>query len=126
MATTTARVPARLRKACWETWIGKSATESPCWLCEERMIDVWNFHAAHCIPASRDGPMLVANLRPLCATCNLSMGNEDMLSWAERQRLPGAIKMRATGESPYFQFGQGEWSALGHDGLTFRVRSKYS
>ena len=38
-------------------------------------IDVFNFHVGHNIPESKGGATVLENLRPICPSCNLSMGN---------------------------------------------------
>lgn len=38
-------------------------------------ISVTNFHCGHDIPESKGGLTTLSNLVPICASCNLSMGN---------------------------------------------------
>ena len=40
------------------------------------MINVYNFHCGHNIPASKGGKETLQNLYPICANCNLGMGDK--------------------------------------------------
>lgn len=70
------RIPAAVRHACWNKEFGE-AIVGKCPVCDCEITKL-NFHAGHIIPHSKEGPDMVHNLRPLCATCNTSMGDEYM------------------------------------------------
>ena len=68
-------IPKALREQVWIKHIGKKY-DSKCFIhwCQNEM-DVFNFHVAHNIPESKGGESTLENLRPICARCNLSLGN---------------------------------------------------
>jgi 5-methylcytosine-specific restriction endonuclease McrA len=68
-------VPKALREQVWIKYMGKKFS-SKCFIkwCKNE-IDVFSFHVGHNIPDSKGGLMILENLRPICARCNLSMGN---------------------------------------------------
>jgi 5-methylcytosine-specific restriction endonuclease McrA len=68
-------IPKALREQVWLKFVGKRY-ETKCHVrwCKNSM-DVFNFHVGHNIPESREGPTTLENLRPICARCNLSMGD---------------------------------------------------
>ena len=68
------RIPRALREQVWLTWAGRRF-ERRClvpWC--KNVMTVFDFHVGHNIPESRGGATELANLRPICARCNLSMG----------------------------------------------------
>ena len=68
-------IPTALRRQVWIRQCGE-VFEAICptpW-CRNR-ITVFDFHVAHDVPESRGGPTILSNLVPLCAQCNLSMGD---------------------------------------------------
>ena len=69
------KIPCALREQVWIKYIGKKYT-SKCYIrwCKND-IDVFNYHVAHNVPESKNGPTVLENLRPICARCNLSMSN---------------------------------------------------
>ena len=40
------------------------------------MINVFDFQCGHNIPESKGGTLDINNLKPICGSCNLSMGNK--------------------------------------------------
>jgi 5-methylcytosine-specific restriction endonuclease McrA len=70
-----ARIPKALRDQVWLQHAGK-VYETKCLIewCQNT-ITVTNFHCGHNIPESKGGATTLENLTPICASCNLSMGN---------------------------------------------------
>jgi 5-methylcytosine-specific restriction endonuclease McrA len=71
-----ANIPRALREQVWianvgETFKHKCLVE---W-CHNQM-NVFDFHVGHNIPESQGGATDITNLKPICARCNLSMGNQ--------------------------------------------------
>lgn len=67
-------IPRALREQVWIAHAGRSF-EVKClvpWC--QNMMTVFDFHVGHNVPESRGGATELANLRPICARCNLSMG----------------------------------------------------
>lgn len=71
---TKAAIPKALREQVWLTYIGRRY-ESKCIIpwCGNTMT-VFDFHVGHDVPEAHGGATEIANLRPVCARCNLSMG----------------------------------------------------
>ena len=70
-----ASIPIALREAVWVTYNG-ARFECKChvaWC--KNMITPFSYHVGHNVPESKGGATDVGNLRPICAKCNLSMGN---------------------------------------------------
>lgn len=70
-----AKIPTAIREQCWTATMGKKY-ESRCYVswCKNT-INVFDFHVGHDIPESKGGTLDINNLKPICARCNLSMGN---------------------------------------------------
>lgn len=68
-------IPAALKAAVWMTYNGTNF-EAKCHVswCKSKLT-VFNFEAGHDIPESKGGATCLDNLRPICASCNKSMGN---------------------------------------------------
>jgi hypothetical protein len=56
---------------------GKCYIENNCYCCGV-LITFENWHAGHIVAQSKGGSNLPENIRPVCASCNLSMGAMDM------------------------------------------------
>ena len=69
------KIPRALREAVWIHYTGK-LFERKCFTswCHNR-INAFDFQAGHNIPESKGGTLAIDNLVPICARCNLSMGN---------------------------------------------------
>ncbi len=70
-----AKIPAAVQEAIWITKVGR-VFEGKClttWC--PNIITVFDFHAGHDIPESKGGSIAPENLYPICARCNLSMGD---------------------------------------------------
>lgn len=80
-------IPAKIRQMTWREYIGNNL-DGQCWSCGDN-ISIEKWHAGHVIPASKGGPATVNNLRPLCQSCNLSMGNRHMAEFINSHALLG-------------------------------------
>lgn len=71
-----ATIPKALREQVWVRHAGR-CFERKCLIpwCENLMT-VFDFHVGHDVPESAGGATEIANLRPICARCNLSMGSQ--------------------------------------------------
>lgn len=70
-----AKIPAAVQESIWITKMGR-VFEGKClttWC--PNIITVFDFHAGHDIPESKGGSIDPGNLYPICARCNLSMGD---------------------------------------------------
>jgi 5-methylcytosine-specific restriction endonuclease McrA len=59
-----------------------SADVAQCPICTVKRIFPENFDAGHIIPESYGGETTLDNLRPICKTCNSSMGTTHMFTYA--------------------------------------------
>jgi 5-methylcytosine-specific restriction endonuclease McrA len=66
-------IPKSMRVAVWNTYVGEDIGRTKCGVCGVADMTQLNFHCAHVVAESKGGATTVANLRPTCAGCNLSM-----------------------------------------------------
>ena len=69
-------IPKALREQVWIRRMGH-AFEGKCtvsWCANQ--ITVFDFHVGHNKPESKGGSLRITNLEPICARCNLSMGDQ--------------------------------------------------
>lgn len=69
------KIPAAIREAVWIKQCGR-VFEHKCltsWC--QNTITVFDFQCGHNIPESKGGTLAITNLYPLCARCNVSMGD---------------------------------------------------
>lgn len=71
------QIPKMIRGEVWKKYNGLSVYGS-CYCCKRKLdaFDTWN--AGHVVPYSHGGPNTVSNLRPVCQSCNQSMGTENL------------------------------------------------
>jgi len=70
------KIPKAIRQQVWIQHFGKVFSHK-CYIswCDN-VIDVFNFHCGHNTPHSKGGSMELDNLFPICANCNLGMGDK--------------------------------------------------
>ena len=70
-------IPKKVRGEIWVRHFGES-TKGACFCCAAPLnaFDTW--HAGHIVPNAKGGSNAAENLRPVCASCNLSMGTRHM------------------------------------------------
>lgn len=73
-----AAIPKTLKRLVWNTYIGDAVGKSKCYCCKSAEIHQIEFHCGHVKSESNGGLTVLANLRPICAQCNLSMGARNM------------------------------------------------
>ena len=78
------RIPANIRQAVWETYIGEDIGKIKCPLCQKNDIKPFQFQCGHVIACSKGGSIDVSNLRPICSVCNSSMYNHNMVDFAQK------------------------------------------
>jgi hypothetical protein len=76
-------IPKKIRGEVWLTQFGDATTGS-CYCCKIALgiFDIW--HAGHMVSRANGGADTANNLRPVCGSCNLSMGTEDMEAFKKR------------------------------------------
>jgi hypothetical protein len=70
-------IPKKIRGMVWKVYHGDSMTGN-CWCCNKHLEALDDWHAGHIVSHANGGKDGVANLRPVCISCNLSMGTENM------------------------------------------------
>lgn len=68
-------IPSALKHAVWVHYVGKHFETKCCVSWCPSIIDTFSFEAGHDVPESKGGEMTIGNLRPICSSCNKSMGN---------------------------------------------------
>lgn len=71
-------IPKILKDLTWQRWIGDDIAKAKCMCCGINEIKMNSFHCGHVVAEADGGPTTVDNLRPVCATCNLSMRTQNM------------------------------------------------
>lgn len=67
-----------LKRAVWNTNIGEDIGKSKCLCCKMTDITQLTFECGHVIAEANGGETNVQNLRPICSSCNKSMGTQNM------------------------------------------------
>lgn len=80
-------IPKILKDLTWQRWIGDNIAKAKCLCCGINEIKMNSFHCGHVISEAMGGPTTVDNLRPVCATCNLSMRTQNMNTFKETHGL---------------------------------------
>ncbi len=81
------KIPIALKRKVWDKWIGINIGQTKCLCCKITDIEQFNFSCGHVIPESKGGTLNVENLRPICSSCNSSMGNENMFKFMHKNKL---------------------------------------
>lgn len=71
-------IPKALRAAVWKTYVGEDIGRAKCTVCGVADMSPFDFHCAHVVAEAEGGPTTLANLRPTCATCNVSMQKQNL------------------------------------------------
>ena len=66
--------PQAVKEAVWRKYF-ENNMDGSCYVCKKN-ISFTDFEVGHNSPASRGGKWTVTNTRPLCRTCNRSMGDK--------------------------------------------------
>ena len=76
-AKTRKPIPKKIRGETWTAHFNDS-TKGGCYCCKKELNAFDDWHAGHIISRSNGGPDTANNLRPVCGSCNMSMGTENM------------------------------------------------
>ena len=92
-------IPKILKDLTWQRWIGDDIAKAKCLCCGVNEIKMNSFHCGHVISEALGGSTTVDNLRPVCATCNLSMRTQNMEKFKGQHGLatPGSSLTIADG-----------------------------
>ena len=80
-------IPVALKRKVWNKWIGESIGKSKCLCCNLTDIAQLNFSCGHIIPESNGGELKLDNLKPICISCNSSMGKTNMNNFISNNGL---------------------------------------
>lgn len=78
------KIPKIKKQEIWHYYIGEEIGKTKCLCCSINFITQFDFHCGHIEAKSCGGDLSLENLRPICAKCNLSMGNENMIEFMQR------------------------------------------
>lgn len=70
-------IPKKIRGVAWTNHFGNSNTGS-CFCCKDPLNGFGDWHAGHIVSHANGGSDTAPNLRPVCGSCNKSMGTENM------------------------------------------------
>ena len=76
-------IPRKIRGEAWKLQFGNSVKGS-CYCCKKEFDVFDDWHAGHIVSSSNGGPDTANNLRPVCGSCNLSMGTSNMDAFKAR------------------------------------------
>tara|TARA_Y100000389_G_scaffold25043_1_gene21761 strand:+ start:302 stop:1018 length:717 start_codon:yes stop_codon:yes gene_type:complete len=74
-------IPKALKIAVWNKYIGEEIGKTKCYCCELTDITQSKFHCGHILAEANGGDLHVDNLKPICESCNKSMGTSNMLDF---------------------------------------------
>jgi hypothetical protein len=92
-------VPKILKDLTWQRWIGDDIAKAKCLCCGINEIKMNSFHCGHVVSEADGGPTTVDNLRPVCATCNLSMRTQNMEKFKGQHGLGQGVNGMASPSS---------------------------
>ena len=75
------------RAQTWKKYMGDKP-EGKCYCCGIETINFFNFEVGHNIAKSKGGRNHVDNYRPICRTCNASMGKQSIESFRAKHFAP--------------------------------------
>jgi len=71
-------IPHSLKRVVWNYWIGDDYAKSQCLCCGLTTISQMNFCCGHVVAEINGGKLVPQNLKPICQSCNSSMGTSNM------------------------------------------------
>ena len=80
-------IPLVVKRKVWDKWIGRSIGTHLCLCCKLTEISQMSFHCGHVISEKNGGNVCVDNLRPICQSCNSSMGSKNMDEFIKKYKL---------------------------------------
>jgi hypothetical protein len=90
-----ATIPKKIREDAWNTHVGMNKKSALCICCRTSEIDVFNFHAGHVKSEANGGVVNVDNIRPVCSSCNQSMGTMNMDEYVRTYFLHNLTKFNS-------------------------------
>jgi hypothetical protein len=79
-----AKIPSKVRADVWNTYQDQNMAIGKCCCCKRATIKQADFEVGHVLAEACGGTMEINNLRPICSTCNKSMGRLNMVDYVKR------------------------------------------
>ena len=80
-------IPKNVRIIVWNHYIGEDIIKHKCLCCKKVTISNTNFEVGHVLSEKCGGTHEINNLRPICFSCNHSMGSENMIDFVVKYGL---------------------------------------
>ena len=80
-------IPKNVRNIVWNHYIGEDIIKHRCLCCKKVLITNTNFEVGHVLSEKNGGTHEINNLRPICGSCNHSMGIENMVEFVVKYGL---------------------------------------
>jgi 5-methylcytosine-specific restriction endonuclease McrA len=80
-------IPKNVRMIIWNHYIGEDIIKHKCLCCKKVTISNTNFEVGHVLSEKNAGTHEINNLRPICFSCNHSMGAENMVDFVVKYGL---------------------------------------
>ena len=77
-------IPKKVKDDVWNTYIGVDINRHRCLCCKKTVISNRDFHVGHVLSEIKGGTQEINNLRPICPSCNHSMGAENMVDYVKK------------------------------------------
>jgi len=77
------KIPAKVRNDVWNIYIGDNIAQHKCLCCKKTTIKNVEFECGHVVAKSKGGGDEIQNLRPICSSCNKSMGTTNMIEFVK-------------------------------------------
>ena len=74
-------IPKNVKINIWNTYIDSNIQRHKCLCCKKSIISITEFHVGHVISEHNGGTLEINNLRPICSSCNYSMGTNNMVDY---------------------------------------------
>jgi len=71
-------IPLALRRSVWNKYIGEEIGKTLCMCCKISDISQMTFSCGHIVSVYNGGDINLENLKPICVSCNSSMGTQNM------------------------------------------------
>jgi hypothetical protein len=94
-------IPKTVKDHVWDVYIGVSNGIGKCFVCGRTEIRQSCFDAGHVISVRDGGENTIDNLRPVCPTCNKSMGSQHLYDFM-RENFPDMYSEIPRTRSPKF------------------------
>lgn len=92
MKTKKQSIPKTMRILVWNAHIGEEIGKAKCLCCKLTDITQMKFHVGHIIAEKYGGKLEVKNLKPICGSCNSSMGTRNMNDFIKLLNIPNKNK----------------------------------